>query len=219
MLGRTGVAPFCPPEFGMTTTSSPSRDRDAVDPEVYLDDPRRHSLEIDLELRKGPAAFRWITFAMEQLIAAILVALIVSVSSNVIGRSLLNHSLPWADELARMLFIWLIFIGAAAAFVRYEHIAVDFTVRRLPPRAAYALYLLQHLLIIALMVVILWSGYLVMSRSTGATAILGVPWNLINASLVLCAAFITAVAVWRALQCIRLLRDPERSSTTPDAGA
>ncbi|WP_163576480.1 TRAP transporter small permease [Halomonas faecis] len=204
----------------MTTTSSPPRDRDAVDPEVYLEDPRRDPLEIDLELRKGPAAFRWITFAMEQLIAAILVALIVSVSANVIGRSLLNHSLPWADELARMLFIWLIFIGAAAAFVRYEHIAVDFTVRRLPSRAAYALYLLQHLFIIGLMVVLLWSGYLVMSRSTGTTAILGVPWNLINVSLVLCAAFISAVAVWRALQCVRLLRDPNRSTaSTNDGGA
>lgn len=202
----------------MTTTSPPPHDRQAVDPEVYLEDPRRGPLEIDLELRQGPASFRWITFAMEQLIATILVALIVSVSANVIGRSLLNQSLPWADELARMLFIWLIFIGAAAAFVRYEHIAVDFTVRRLPMRAAYSLYLLQHLLIIGLMGVILWGGYLVMSRSTGTTAILGVPWNLINVSLVLCAAFIAAVAVWRAVLCVRLLRDPNRSMPTANDG-
>ncbi|MBA2778492.1 TRAP transporter small permease [Billgrantia kenyensis] len=177
-----------------------------ADPGVYLDDPRRRPLELDTEERRGPALFRWLTVVMEHLIATILVALIVSVSANVIGRALLNRSLPWADELARMLFIWLVFIGAAAAFARYEHIAVDFLVRRLKPRAAYTLYLLQHLIIATLMSIMLWGGYLVISRSTGRTAILGVPWNLINVSLVLCAAFIVAVSVWRAWQCLTLVR-------------
>jgi TRAP-type C4-dicarboxylate transport system permease small subunit len=175
---------------------------------AYLDDPNRAPLEIDTETRRGPALFRWVTLAMEQLIAALLVALIVTVSANVVGRSLLNHSLPWADELARMLFIWLIFIGAAAAFARYEHIAVDFLVRRLRPRAAHALYLLQHLIIAGLMGVVLWGGYVVMSRSTGRTALLGVPWNLINFSLVLCSAFILAVSLWRAWQSVVQIRRP-----------
>ncbi|MCE8026535.1 MULTISPECIES: TRAP transporter small permease [Halomonadaceae] len=183
---------------------------------AYLADPRREPLELDIEGGRGPAPFRWLTRLMEHLIATILVALIVSVSANVIGRSLLNRSLPWADELARMLFIWLIFIGAAAAFARYEHIAVDFLVRRLQPRAAYALYLLQHLIIATLMSIMVWGGYLVMSRSTGRTAILGVPWNLINVSLVLCSLFIVAVALWRAWQCLRLIRDPNLDQ--PQAG-
>ncbi|MCG6657960.1 TRAP transporter small permease [Halomonas campisalis] len=195
----------------MTSSTPPP-----ADPGVYLDDPNRKPLEFDFETRKGPAVFRWLTLAMEQLIAAILVALIVSVSANVIGRSLLNRSLPWADELARMLFIWLVFIGAAAAFARYEHIAVDYLVRRLKPRAAYGLYLIQHLIIAGLMGVMLYGGYLVLSRSTGRTAILGVPWNLINIALVLCAAFIGAVALWRAWQCIRLIRSPW--SSTPQGG-
>lgn len=166
--------------------------------EAYLDDPNRAPLEIDTETREGPAIFRWVTLAMEHLIATLLVMLIISVSANVIGRSFLNHSLPWADELARMLFIWLIFVGAAAAFARYEHIAVDFLVRRLQPRAAHALFLIQHLIITVLMAVMLWGGYVVMSRSTGRTALLGVPWNVINFSLVLCSAFILAVSLWRA---------------------
>ena len=166
--------------------------------EAYLDDPNRAPLEIDTETREGPAIFRWVTLAMEHLIATLLVMLIISVSANVIGRSFLNHSLPWADELARMLFIWLIFVGAAAAFARYEHIAVDFLVRRLQPRAAYTLFLIQHLIITVLMAVMLWGGYVVMSRSTGRTALLGVPWNVINFSLVLCSAFILAVSLWRA---------------------
>ncbi|GHE21991.1 TRAP transporter small permease [Halomonas urumqiensis] len=201
------------PSSSPTPESNDSPDLDSVigDASVYLDDPNRFPLEIDTDSRRGPAIFRWLTVAMEQLIAVILIALIISVAANVIGRSLLNHSLPWADELARMLFIWLIFIGAAAAFARYEHIAVDFLVRRLKPRAAHGLYLLQHLIITTLMGIIIWGGYVVMSRSTGRTAILGVPWNLINVSLVLCAIFIAAVAIWRAWQSLTIMRSPDAS--------
>lgn len=187
------------------------------EPDVYLNDPNREPLELDFAARKGPAVFRWLTVAMEQLIAAILVALIISVSANVIGRSLLNQSLPWADELARMLFIWLVFIGAAAAFARFEHIAVDILVRKLPPRGAYMLYLLQHFIISGLMGIMVWGGYVVMTRSTGRSAILNVPWNLINLSLVLCSIFIVAVALWRAWQCVRLIRNPPSASPSDPA--
>lgn len=188
-------------------------DTQIPDTAVFLDDPQRQPLEIDTEQRRGPALFRWLTLAMEHLIAALLVALIVSVSVNVVGRAVFNNSVPWADELARMLFIWLIFIGAAAAFARYEHIAVDILVRRLAPRAAHMLYLLQHVIIMLLMGVIIWGGVLVMTRASSQTAILNVPWNLINVSLVLCAIFIAAVAIWRAWQSVGQIRSPAIATT------
>ncbi|MDN6323389.1 MAG: TRAP transporter small permease [Halomonas sp.] len=184
-------------------------DTQIPDTAVFLDDPQRQPLEIDTEQRRGPALFRWLTLAMEHLIAALLVALIV----YVVGRAVFNNSVPWADELARMLFIWLIFIGAAAAFARYEHIAVDILVRRLAPRAAHMLYLLQHVIITLLMGVIIWGGVLVMTRASSQTAILNVPWNLINVSLVLCAIFIAAVAIWRAWQSVGQIRSPAIATT------
>ncbi|MFP4138043.1 MAG: TRAP transporter small permease [Halomonas sp.] len=191
----------------MTSSTSPP------DPSVYLDDPRRKPMEIDPESRHGPALFRWLSLGMEQLIAVLLVALIVAVSANVVGRSLLNHSLPWADELARMLFIWMIFVGAAAAFLRFEHIAVDILVRRLPPRAAYGLYLLQQLIIAGLMGVMVWGALSVIFKASGRSAILGVPWGLINASVLVCALVILAAALWRAWRCLALLRSPRHPAS------
>lgn len=188
----------------------PSASTPLEDPSVYLDDPNRKLLEIDTNTRQGPALFRWLTLGMEYLIGAILVALIVSVSCNVVGRSLFNHSLPWADELARMLFIWLVFIGAAAAFSRYEHIAVDALVRRLPLRLAHMLYLLQHLIITGLMSVMIWGGYQVLTRSSGRSAIMGVPLSVLSLSLVLCVIFIAAVSVWRMWVSLNVIRQPEQ---------
>lgn len=182
------------------------------DPSVYLDDPNRKQLELDTETHQGPAVFRWITLGMEYLIAALLVALIVSVSSNVIGRALFNNSVPWADELARMLFIWLVFIGAAAAFARYEHIAVDALVRRLPVRIAHVLYFTQHLIITGLMSVMLVGGYQVIASSSGRSAILNVPLSLISLSLVLCVLFIAVVSLWRMWVSLCIIRKPGQGS-------
>ncbi|MGM0544113.1 MAG: TRAP transporter small permease [Pseudomonadota bacterium] len=182
------------------------------DPSVYLDDPNRKQLELDTDTRQGPAVFRWITLGMEYLIAALLVALIVAVSSNVIGRAAFNHSVPWADELARMLFIWLVFIGAAAAFARYEHIAVDALVRRLPVRVAHVLYFIQHLIITALMSVMLVGGYQVIASSSGRSAILNVPLSLISLSLVLCVLFIAVVSLWRMWVSLCIIRTPGQGS-------
>ncbi|WP_404345087.1 TRAP transporter small permease [Vreelandella aquamarina] len=202
----------------MTPSSTPPNAESSLtaptmeDPSVYLDDPNRKLLEIDTETRQGPALFRWLTLGMEYLIGAILVALIVAVSSNVVGRSLFNHSLPWVDELARMLFIWLVFIGAAAAFARYEHIAVDALVRRLPLRFAHMLYCLQHLIIAGLMLVMVFGGYQVLSRSSGRSAIMGVPLSLVSLSLVLCVIFIAAVSLWRVWMSVRIIVQPHGQS-------
>ncbi|MGM0856523.1 MAG: TRAP transporter small permease [Pseudomonadota bacterium] len=190
------------------------QDTEIPDTSAFLDDPQRKPLEIDTDEGRGPKVFRWLTLAMEHMIAALLVALIVSVSANVIGRAVFNNSVPWADELARMLFIWLVFIGAAAAFARYEHIAVDILVRRLKPRPAHMLYLFQHVLITVLMGIIVWGGFVVISRSSGQTAILNVPWNFVNISLVLCATFIAAVSIWRAWQSIMQIRSPTVTPNT-----
>lgn len=192
------------------SATPPNASTPPEDPSVYLDDPNRKLLEIDTDTRQGPALFRWLTVGMEYLIGAILVALIVSVSCNVVGRALFNHSLPWADELARMLFIWLVFIGAAAAFSRYEHIAVDALVRRLPLRLAHMLYLLQHLIITGLMSVMIWGGYQVLTRSSGRSAIMGLPLSLLSLSLVLCVIFIAAVSVWRMWVSLTVIRHPEQ---------
>lgn len=41
---------------------------------------------------------------------------------------------PWTEELGRLLFVWVVWIGAAAAFVRGSHIRFDFILQRLPVR-------------------------------------------------------------------------------------
>ena len=61
----------------------------------------------------------------ELTVALLLAATIVVTLLQVVFRYGVDSSLSWSEELARYLFIWLIFLGSACAVRRGQHMAVD----------------------------------------------------------------------------------------------
>ncbi len=45
---------------------------------------------------------------------------------QVIARYLFNHSFEWSEELARFLFVWVVFLGSALIMGESGHLAVQF---------------------------------------------------------------------------------------------
>ncbi|MBB3181538.1 TRAP transporter large permease subunit [Variovorax sp. Sphag1AA] len=65
--------------------------------------------------------------------ALLVLAEIVVLFSGVVSRYLLHSPLVWADELASLLFIWLIMFGAAVAFRRGSHMRMTALVDKAQP--------------------------------------------------------------------------------------
>ncbi|HEX8013156.1 MAG TPA: TRAP transporter small permease [Casimicrobiaceae bacterium] len=64
---------------------------------------------------------------LENLLAiALLVAIVVDVSLQVVFRYVLSHSLSWSSELATYMFAWLTLLGMAIAQRERAHIEVQF---------------------------------------------------------------------------------------------
>jgi TRAP-type transport system small permease protein len=176
---------------------------DAGSPQEFA----QHDREV---LRALPGYFRVLDTTLKSVMVAMLVVLIVSVGANVFGRFVLNQSLAISDELARFLFIWVIFLGAALAHLHREHIAVDLVVQRLPPSMHRAVTVVQELLILALMVALLISGREVMATDPGASPLLGVPYNWINVAVPVAAVVMALITVQRIAAAVR----PERTSSS-----
>ncbi|SHF26456.1 TRAP transporter, DctM subunit [Acidocella aminolytica 101 = DSM 11237] len=70
----------------------------------------------------------------ELFAAALVVIEVVILLTGVIYRYVLDSPLVWTDELAEMLFLWLISLGAVIALRRSEHMAMNFLTERLRPR-------------------------------------------------------------------------------------
>jgi len=71
-------------------------------------------------------------------LAVLVVAQAVVVGLQVVGRHLLRQPVPWTEEIARLLLVWLMCVGGILALRRSEHPRVTALVRLLsaPRRAA-----------------------------------------------------------------------------------
>jgi C4-dicarboxylate transporter DctQ subunit len=63
---------------------------------------------------------------------SLLVAMCLVGVTKVVSRYLLTSPMAWTEELATILFAWMVFIGAALALKKHEHFAIEFLVDLLP---------------------------------------------------------------------------------------
>ena len=85
-----------------------------------------------MEVRRRVA--RALDRLLEGSVAAIYAATILVMCTQVVLRYVFNEPLPWAEELSRYFFIWIVYLGAAIASRRAAHLEVDYFVRHLPPQ-------------------------------------------------------------------------------------
>ncbi|MCZ2292863.1 MAG: TRAP transporter small permease [Burkholderiales bacterium] len=94
-------------------------------------------------------AARLVTRGFEILIVVCLAVMGVLVFGNVVLRYAFNSGIAISEELSRLLFVWLIFLGAVLASARRIHIGFDSLQRAVSPRARKALKLFTGALILA----------------------------------------------------------------------
>jgi TRAP-type C4-dicarboxylate transport system permease small subunit len=77
---------------------------------------------------------RGVAHTLEIVIVICLALMSVLVFGNVVLRYAFDSGIAWSEELARLVFVWLIFLGAILASREHMHIGFDSLVRRLPDR-------------------------------------------------------------------------------------
>ena len=86
--------------------------------------------------------------AVEYLMALDLALLVVLIFSNVVGRYGFGAGFPGAEEVARLLFVWLVFLGAILALRRRGHLGVELLQARIPRWARRSCAVASHLLML-----------------------------------------------------------------------
>lgn len=159
-----------------------------------------------------PLAFRIIDTIVKTVMVVLLVALILAVGANVFGRYVLGDSIAGSDEMARYLFIWVIFLGAALAHLHREHIAVELVVDRLPARWQRVVTIVQEVIVLVVVAALLYSATSVLAISAGSSALLNVPLWLVNVSVPICAGLMALITLYRIVVALR----PAAPATTKE---
>lgn len=87
-------------------------------------------------------------------IIAAMAAMVVVVSLQVLLRYVFNTSLDWAEDVARLLFVWSIFLAIPLGVKQGSHIAIELLTLHLTPAARQLFFRAMALGCAALMAVV-----------------------------------------------------------------
>jgi TRAP-type transport system small permease protein len=130
--------------------------------------------------------------------AACLGVMALAVFVNVVLRYGFGSGIAASEELSRLLFVWMVFIGATAAYPAGEHMAFTSLVGLLKarPAAMAAMTVLIRLLVLLACGLLAWGAWLqVVVGLDSHSVVLGYPTALLPLPALLCAVAIGAMAL------------------------
>jgi len=113
----------------------------------------------------------------DAVLVVILTTMILLAASQIVMRNFFNFGFIWADEMLRMLVLWIAVAGAVAASRTDKHITIAILDRFLPDRIKLAVKIVIHLFTAGLCGVVAWHSvqFVQMSRDFGDVLMGSVP--------------------------------------------
>ncbi len=97
--------------------------------------------------------------AVEYAVTAMLIVMVIVVFLQVIFRFIVKSAIPWSEELARYLLVWISFLGASIGVKRKGHIGIAAVVNVLPGRVKIIVSLIANALSMGFFVIIVIWGH------------------------------------------------------------
>ena len=155
-------------------------------------------------------------FVMDHVEEFFMIPLIFAMSIiifiQVIMRYVFSNSLTWSEELARYLFVWLVYFSVSYTARREKHIRIDAAINLYPKKLRPYIELLSEIIVLAFAIFIAVTGVTVFQKITWSgqmSPAIGLPMQFVYAAPLI-GFLLTAI---RQLQCIvrkvKSLKNPE----------
>ena len=137
----------------------------------------------------------WLKRLAEGLMVLALAGMVIAVFVNVVLRYVFHTSIVSYEEISRLLFVWLVAIGAIVAAFEGSHLGFDMVTSRVGPSTRKVLFWISQLLIAACMGLLLWGSWeQVVAGWSSYSTVLGYPLALgAAATLVLAIGMLVVV--------------------------
>ena len=123
----------------------------------------------------GKRLLTFLEYVLEVITLVGFIGMFLSTGGQVLFRYALRISVPWTEELARILFILTMFLGIAIAIREREHIVVDFLFKKLPIRFQ-AIGLIVFNIAIFIFLCFLARGTIAMTQMTWESYMIALDW-------------------------------------------
>ena len=118
---------------------------------------------------------------IEVMIAVFLGLMILLVFMNVLGRYLFSIGFVWSEEVARLCFIFLVYLGSIEAMRDNRHLLVDTFLLKLPKLFQAVIYALTQAGIIWVMYILAYGAWkLVVQNRNNVWIATNFPWYIVH---------------------------------------
>ena len=142
--------------------------------------------------------------------AGIFIIMTILLFVQVVTRYCFGHAVTWAEEVATILFVWMVYLGVAAAVLSRKHLKIDAFVEMLPFKAKKTLLIISNVIFLALSLYIIFPMMSLVNNYAAKSAtspILKIPKALSYVVMPLCF-LLTAIRLVQEI--IRLSKEKEK---------
>lgn len=104
-----------------------------------------------------------LTHAIEKVLTYVLglcvLVMVLLVFGNVVLRYGFNSGITVSEEVARLSFVWLIFLGTVIAFRTKQHLGINMLLDRMPVMAQKIIHILRQLIIMWVLWLLMEGGW------------------------------------------------------------
>lgn len=108
---------------------------------------------------------------LEWYCVVLMVGMAVVVLTGVFYRYVIQRALPWYDEFAEFLLVWLSFYGSVLVSYRGSHIGFETLVEYLPAALQRILAVLVHLIVLLVQVALFYYGWTLVTAASFSAAV------------------------------------------------
>ena len=142
--------------------------------------------------------------------AGIFIIMTILLFVQVVTRYCFGHAVTWAEEVATILFVWMVYLGVAAAVLSRKHLKIDAFVEKLPFKAKKTLLIISNVIFLAFSLYIIFPMMSLVNNyaaKSAASPILKIPKALSYVVMPLCF-LLTAIRLVQEI--IRLSKEKEK---------
>ena len=155
----------------------------------------------------------YIDRAVDFFLVLLMVAMAVVVFLQVFYRYVLDAPLSWPEEIARLLVVWLTFVGGYMAMREHRHVGFDLLVKKVSPRVQAVIRILGRAMVVVFLLVVVGQGWIFMRKFIGVE----MPYTGLSIGIFaysvfpISGALMILQAVVDFADSVRVLRSPTRA--------
>lgn len=158
--------------------------------------------------------------AAETLFGFIGIVMILVETYAVLARNVLIVSTPWVDELLKLLFVWIVFVGSALAFQNDELISLTLFEDKAKEKKQMVKYTIlktiQYVIALGVSALVVTQMYTIITTqmTTGeASTVMKYPLWVLNSGIMVGMVLIVIMAVVKLVACIKFLANGNQAET------